>query len=126
MNLRRGIYILTFEYAPRKGKASSSPMALVWNGRVIENFYPSDESVRVFAAELIATNGNNSLEFRAIGKEDLYSMAISNVQIVPSTLLLYFNPTSRNLDWTGFNGGSLVSVPYTPGALQSIGSNSVP
>ena len=126
LNLRQGVYIVTFEYAPKKGKISSSPMALVWNGRVIENFYPSDDSVRVFATELIATNGNNSLEFRAIGKEDFYSMAISNVQVVPSTLLLYFNPISRSLDWTSSNGGNLVSVPYTPGALQSSGSNSVP
>ena len=45
LNLRQGVYIVTFEYAPCKWQVSSSPMALVWNGRVIENFYPSDTIV---------------------------------------------------------------------------------
>lgn len=53
-----------------------------------------------------------------MGKEDAYAMAVSNVQIVPSSLLLYRNPQTGVLGWTAFNG-NLISVPYVPGSLNS-------
>lgn len=89
--MKAGVYILTFDYAPRQRKVDSSGLMVIWNGQEIKDVLAFDEVVRTMRLELTAYNGQNTLEIKSIGSSDYGTMAVADIRLVPRIVSYYSN-----------------------------------